>query len=78
MENSRWNLNVYSRERCSCFRIKQSSRLKYNGSALVSMKLHGIWWIRCGLCIFHCFPVEEKKFWYDVWYMFLVHVLVMF
>jgi len=78
MDNSNRSLNVYCKERCSCSGTKQLSRLKCNGSNLGPMKLYGRWPIRYRLCILHCLPVEANQFWYDVWYMFLVHVLVMF
>jgi len=38
--------------------------------------LHGIWQIRCGLCICPCFPVEAKPFWYGVLVYVLAYALV--
>jgi len=76
MENSS-GTSVYIAEK-GAHALEQSSRLKCSGSTLGSMKLHGRWWIKCGLCILHCLPVEARQFWYDVlaydWHMFWCNV----
>ena len=75
-ENSSENRSAFCRERCYCFGTKQSSRLKYNGSTLGPMKLHGRWQIKFCLLSF-LIRWLCKFFGICLWYMFLVHVLGM-
>lgn len=65
-------LSVYCRKRCSCSKTEKLRKLKYNGSILGLMKLHGICQIRFKLCFLPCFLVEVKQLRYGV----LVYALI--